>query len=193
MKKIYLLQVLLVNLILLLFPSVVAANTHKISRHTHGEVELTIVKDADTLQINLIAPAESILGFEHQAVKEKDINTVRNARNLLNKPTQLFSFIGTQCKTRETDINTKDVLSTHQSHDDEHHHGHSKHQSNDIHSEIKVTYLFKCSQFQALQKIKVNLIDYFPRIEKINAMWVTQHEQNANQLSAKNNTIKLMY
>ena len=47
--------------------------------HVHGEAELTLVIEKRQLHINLTAPAESLLGFEHQAHTEHEKNMVKQA------------------------------------------------------------------------------------------------------------------
>jgi hypothetical protein len=43
----------------------------------------------------------------------------------------------------------------------------------DSHSEITAHFEYDCAQDEELNTINVNLIDHFPTIEKIKAMWVT--------------------
>lgn len=76
-------------------------------------------------------------------------------------------------------------------HDEHNHKGHAHEEHKESHSEISASYRFSCSSTDSLSSITVNLIDHFPAIEKINAMWVAEAGQGSENINATNKTIKL--
>ncbi|UTW45620.1 DUF2796 domain-containing protein [bacterium SCSIO 12696] len=156
--------------------------------HLHGHGELTLALEGNTLEIGLESPAANIVGFEHRATSSKQKQTLERAKTTLEQPKQLFVFSGTEC----VPVEAKADLSALISHDEDHHHGHhNKHQKDeDSHSEVTVSYRFNCIQGTKLNSMSVNLLDFFPGIEELDVMWITDNQQGSATLNSTTKVIR---
>ncbi|MDG2115553.1 MAG: DUF2796 domain-containing protein [Porticoccaceae bacterium] len=153
--------------------------------HLHGYVELTLALERGSLEIHLESPAVNIIGFEHKATSQKQLQTIEQARQTLEASVELFSFDGGDCSLKQATADFP-ALAEHSAHDEEEHKT-----TEESHSEITAHFEYDCEQDAGLDSINVNLIDHFPTIEKIKAMWVTDVKQGAVELTAKSNIIRL--
>lgn len=77
-------------------------------------------------------------------------------------------------------------------HDDESEHkDHHDESHQEVHSDIEAEYRFACSGKGPLESIEVKLPQYFSQIEKLATEWVTQSQQGAVNITAKNTTVVL--
>ena len=159
--------------------------------HLHGYVELTVALENGSLEIYLESPAINIIGFEHKATSKEQVQTIEQARQTLETSAELFSFDGGDCAFKQATAYLPAVAEDSAHHDDEHAHGEEHDTAEESHSEITATYKYSCAQDKELNAISVNLIDHFPTIEKIKAMWVTDVQQGAVELTAQSNLIRL--
>ena len=84
-------------------------NTAAHDAHLHGYAELTIALDSDLLEINFDSPAFNIVGFEHQPKSSKEIQRVRESQALLNSAERIFSFKGTNCNLKNSEVNIENI------------------------------------------------------------------------------------
>ncbi len=173
--------------------------------HVHGLATLTLALDKEFLEVQLESPSSNLVGFEHEAISPEEKQAVAKTKAILLSPTQLFSFVGTSCELKDTDIvMPEDMEGEHDHHEEGHHeedvhgedahdedHHHADHSDENSHSEIKANYRFYCGDMEKLRSIGIELFDLFPRIEKINAMWVTDVKQGAELLSPEKSTLYL--
>lgn len=154
--------------------------------HVHGEAELTIAMEAKLLQIQLIAPASDIVGFEHQATSPEQQQTLSDARDVLSEFTNVFVFTDGECEVTKIDIDTSTLEKTkHDAHEHD-----KKHKHKHAHSNITATYDFKCEGLQALSTLNINVFDIFPAVSRVNTMWISEHVQGSQALSANNRQIR---
>ena len=160
--------------------------------HLHGYVELTVALENSGLEIHLESPAINIIGFEHKATSKAQLQTIERARQTLEAPAKLFSFNGGDCALKRATADFPALTEHHAHHDDEHEHNKEEHDTDEeSHSEITAHFEYGCAQDKEINTITVNLIDHFPTIEKIKAMWVTDVKQGTVELTAKSNIIRL--
>ena len=174
--------------------------------HVHGEAKLTLALEGNTLEISLESPAVNIVGFEHKASTAEQNHVVEQAEAVLKSTQQLFTFSGTRCDVKKIMVDVSSVensgIDHHDHHKDEHEHErahnddhkhsadqHDAHHDKDhghdnSHSEITADYSFTCAQGEKLRFITVDLLDQFPGIEEMDAMWVTDARQGAVELNA---------
>lgn len=187
--------------------------------HVHGLAKLTLAYEQGALEIEFESPTNNLVGFEYRASTQSEIDRVTKAKTLLSDASTLFETKGARCQlvSSNIDLSAIEALNGHQ---DEHHHeehehhhkdhGHDKHEhehekhahehhdseqeSRDehpesTHSEAHASYRFSCdSQPEA---IEVQLINHFPAIELLEAQWVSDNGQGAQQLSVSQNLLKL--
>ncbi|BFM15452.1 DUF2796 domain-containing protein [Maricurvus nonylphenolicus] len=72
-------------------------------------------------------------------------------------------------------------------HDDEHHDEHKS----ETHSEVTANYHYHCENLSKLEQVDTGLFKQFPKLEKIDAMWVSATGQGAVELSAEKSVMKL--
>lgn len=159
--------------------------------HLHGYVEMTVALEGRSLEIHLESPAINIIGFEHKATSKQQVQTIEQARQTLETSAELFSFDGGGCILKQATADFPALIEANAHHEDEHAHGEEHENAEDSHSEITAHFEYDCAQDEELNTINVNLIDHFPTIEKIKAMWVTDVKQGAVELTAKSNLIQL--
>lgn len=159
--------------------------------HLHGFAELTLAIEANTLEIQFASPAANIVGFEHKARHAEQKQVVNNAQSMLAAAKQIFSFSGSSCTVQQVNVDVNAVLgdAPRHKHEGGHHQPHDD--SADNHSEISATYYYTCQHGDKLDSITVNLIKYFPAIEKIQVLWLTETQQSATQLTSQSNLILL--
>lgn len=153
--------------------------------HLHGYVELTLALEGNQLEIQLTSPAINIVGFEHKATSKQQLQAIEQAKQTLESPAMLFSFSGSDCAST--------LATAHFPTLDEHHADHGNHEDHESdkeeHSEITASYKYNCSEGKRINAVQVNLIKYFPTIEKIKAMWLSDLKQGASELTSESNLI----
>jgi hypothetical protein len=165
--------------------------------HLHGSAELTLAIEADSLEISLESPAANIVGFEHRATSPEQVNAATKAQAALNSAERLFSFTGSSCSLQKASIDMSAIIEPDQAHDthEKHHAGDGDHEHHDdeegSHSEISAVYHYQCKSGADISGITVNLHDYFPAIENLKIMWLTDSGQGAVELTGEANFVRL--
>jgi hypothetical protein len=163
--------------------------------HIHGEAELTVALEGESLEIGFSSPAMNLVGFEHAATTPVQIANVERAEATLKSAEGLFEIKGGKCKLKRSMVDVSAVLEKeekegeHHEHEHEHKHDHEhdEHEENDQtrHSEISASYQFECKQVVKLSGIATTLFERFPGIEKLQAMWVTDSLQGSALLTKR--------
>jgi hypothetical protein len=156
--------------------------------HVHGEAELTIAMENTSLQIQLLAPAADIVGFEHQAKTPQaktpqELKSMAGAKKALSQVAQLFVITGARCELSEVTIDMKDLVDAKR---DTHAH-HRDHLLNNI----TANYEYECYSLDELSTIEVNVFDLFPALLRINSMWITERSQGSQVLSKTTRQIRI--
>ncbi|MEM9063814.1 MAG: DUF2796 domain-containing protein, partial [Pseudomonadota bacterium] len=69
-----------------------AASSQVSAQHVHGEIDLGIVLEGDTLSVTLHAPLSDVVGFERAAENDKEAETLREAAALLANADRMFGL-----------------------------------------------------------------------------------------------------
>lgn len=176
---------------LLLTASISSAN----EAHVHGLANLTLALEGNALAIQFESPADNLIGFEHKAKTEQEIQKIAQAKQVLSATGKVFTFNGTECKSEQVHIDVSDLLPTKHSHHDDYQHKykhkhHHKHQHSS-HAEISAEYQFKCQNPEALLSISFNTLTQFQGLQKVNVNWITTISQGATSLRKNQTLIKL--
>jgi len=161
--------------------------------HVHGQAELTVAIDQHTIAVHLIAPAESLLGFEHQAQSEQEIAQVIALQKHVAQPDSVFNFNNKHCQMMSKNVDTGELLRNVQdhknhTHDEPHQHDtHDSHQSD--HAEININYTYHCKTTDHIKLATVQLFDHYHGLKQIRAMWVTPNQQASALLTPLNKEI----
>ena len=155
--------------------------------HLHGHVELRLALENTSLELYLESPSVNIVGFEHRATSAQQIQTAEYAKSILELPTEIFSFSDGNCSLSQSNVDFSAILQTTESHKLGDHH-----EAQEVdHSEITAGYKYNCQQGVELDIIRVELIEYFPGIEKIKVIWLTDTKQGTVELTPKSNLIRI--
>ena len=162
--------------------------------HTHGKAELTLVVESDLLHMQFIAPAESLIGFEHPVITSEELLRLSTVEQQLSVPKVLFNFQGSNCKLDKFHVDTSSLsLTNQQTVNKKHNHSSRHHDENNNahkkHTEITADYTYRCEKIKDLSTFTVELFQYFQAIEEINVRWVLPHKQGANLLTPTNKHI----
>lgn len=180
--------------------------TKQLGVHEHGLSELTIAIEGNVLEMQLESPAINLIGFEHKANTDKDIEIVGSTVSLLSDPHQLFSFEGDQCSLVDKSVDVSAILNANVDHDEEHEHedeyghedehedgheheGENDHEHEEEHNEIVANYHYNCENIKDLSSMTVSLFQTFPNTQQIRVMWVKESKQGATTLNSKNKTV----
>jgi len=187
--------------------------------HVHGQAQMTIAQEGSHLFIDLISPGDSITGFEHVAQSETEIAQVKASVSWLKQTNNLITFIGTTCVAYSHDIDVSGLMidkndhGEHEHHDEnshkhhnehshEHHdehshehpdeHNHDHHDENNLtnHAEVIASYRYTCNDITNLTGMTVKFFSNFPKLEKIDAVWLIGNKQGVQTLTSHANTLE---
>ena len=158
-----------------------------VDAHVHGEATMKIVIEGPLLEIELSSPAANFLGFEHTAHTPEELKKVNEAQRLLSQTDLIIRLSESSCIHSKTNIDQTNLL---KSTDDHHGHDHDHdHKSNENeHSDISITYEYKCERPPT--EMLVTLFDYFPAVQRLEAMWVSETRQGREILSSGQRVIE---
>ncbi len=170
------------------------AHSPNLQAHVHGMAELTVVVEDQQVQINLIAPAESIVGFEHRAQDEQELAQVNNIKQQLTNTEQVVKFANVKCQLAEQFTNVQSLMPKPDTHENSHGDSHNKshggsHQSE--HAEVSASYRFNCQQAYSLESLTIELFKHFSRLTKVRAIWLTRTQQGSAMLTPANTVLEL--
>jgi len=155
--------------------------------HVHGVASLSIAVEDNVLEVLFESPGVNLLGFEHQAKTDKELEIISSVSAQLSEPTELFTFSGAECLPVSTEVELTGAVG-------ESEHNHAAKDS-DKHSQVHASYRFECSSEQHSggipKEIKVALFERFDGLGKINAQWVTSDSQGSAILDASKTIIEL--
>ena len=177
-----------------------AEHATSLDTHVHGLSELNIAMEEETLEIQLVSPAMSLLGFEHKASTREQLAAVESAELQLRKHEALFLFSDSHCEHVKTSIDVSGLIKNDNhayanqkksiEHEYAHNPEHEDHAQHDSHSEIIASYQYRCVNKSNLSAITVNLFRLFPSVHKIHVMWVKPTQQGAVTLTSNNHIIE---
>ncbi|REL27733.1 DUF2796 domain-containing protein [Thalassotalea euphylliae] len=153
--------------------------------HVHGEAELTLVLERQQLHINLAAPAESLLGFEHQAHSQREKNIVKQVVTHLSTLDHVIKFKANTCQLTEQHIDTNSVMPITPTQKQTDRAEHAEH------AEITASYEFACQRPKQLTSISLELFTHFKRLTKIHTIWLTEHQQGRQVLTPSSRVLSL--
>jgi hypothetical protein len=142
--------------------------------HVHGEATLTMALEGSDVEISLESPAANIIGFEYKASTEEEKRIEVQAARALKSAT-MFSFAGATCELEKVVVVLPDA----------HKERHAEH------SEVTANYHYRCENLNKLQQVATDLFKEFPKLEKVDAMWVSASGQGAEELSAKKPVMRI--
>ena len=127
--------------------------------HVHGEVEISLVSSDKQLAIQLTGPAESFIGFEHEAKTDEEKQKIADLKERWNKNLfEMLSFKTGACKPIGPSLKISSLQ--------------DKNGKTIGHSTVNAEAVLECPFDLSGQQLTVKLRELFPRIEvlKIEAL-----------------------
>jgi hypothetical protein len=161
--------------LLLALPAALAAQEHA---HEHGVVRLDVAVQARTLSVQLEAPLDSVLGFEHRprSAAERAAADAMQAR-LKDAAALLRPDAAAQCRLTQAEVDSTALQST----------------APDAggHADIDARYEFDCLQPERLATLDLGLFEAFPRIRRIEVQVAGTKRQSGQTLKRPARLLRL--
>lgn len=161
--------------------------------HVHGVVAVQVAIDGQQLSVQLEAPLDSLLGFEHRPRTPAQREAAQAVLKTLNEPQQWLGLpAAAQCQWASTEIDAdvlRPVEAAAKKADPP-----AKHSADhpaDTHADLLATVSFRCAQADALRTLELGLFKRFPRIQRIEAQWVNAQGQGKQTLRAPNGSLRI--
>lgn len=151
-----------------------AAEAHG-DQHEHGVVHLDMALQGAQLELQLVAPLDSVLGFERQPRSDAERQQVQQVLRQLRDAARLFQLpAAAACQAQ--DVQLQSVLMQAQPAPS------GSAPPGPAHLDIDVTYRFQCRAPQQLGRLSQQLFAQFPRIQRIEVQWASEQGQGRQQL-----------
>lgn len=158
----------------------------KEAAHVHGLVRLDVAVDGKTLTLQLEAPLDSVLGFEHRprttAQRQAGDALLRRMEDAasLFRPEAAAMCTPTRTRVDSQALQSKALQSRNAAADKE-----------DEHADIEVSIEFSCLHPDQLTSVEVGLFDAFKRIQRIEVQVVGAKGQSKQTLNRPQKLLKL--
>lgn len=174
---------LLTSLLVISIQSHAAEHEHEEHEaHVHGEAELLVALEGNTLEIEFLSPAMNIVGFEHPPANKAQSHAIQSAIETLKQPGLLFSF-PSAAKCEPVTIEVESPFAEHE----EHGHEHEK----ESHSDFTGHYSFRCAEISRLVSIGIGIFKQFPGTEVIEVQSISKQGQQKRELAPDHNILEL--
>jgi len=147
--------------------------------HVHGEAQLLIALEGNSLEIEFLSPAANIVGFEHLPVNTVQRQAVESAIDTLKQASLLFSFPPT-AKCDSVSIEVESPLTDDDAHDHEER----------AHSDFTGHYHYQCANMSLLDKIEIDLFRQFPGVEHLEVQSISKRGQQKIDLTPGHSTLE---
>ena len=147
------------------------------SAHVHGEAELNIAVDGQSLFAEFTAPAIDVVGFEHVVRDAAEREAVANAIEALKRPEALFAFSGSDCVPDRVDAASEGLLTA-----DEAAEGHA---------EFEASYVFHCDAADDLTMIDFGFFDIWPSLKEMEVVFLGVDKQLSLEMTPAIHQIEL--
>ncbi len=161
------------------------------AQHVHGEMDLGIVIEDDTLSVTLHAPLSDVVGFERAAENDEEAKTLRETEALLKDADRMFGLPDAAgCEIQDVNLEGPDYLLP-DSHDDEHEEAHAHGDDHDSHSDeyaddhsdedsgshshgdLDAQYVWQCGTTAEITELETRFIAGFAGVELVKVQIIT--------------------
>ena len=142
-------------------------------KHVHGAGKLNVAIEGDAVSIELSAPADDIVGFEHPAISPEDKATVAKALAALKDGAGLFVFpAAAGCRLEDAKVESGLLAE-------------AKPGTGDGHADFDADYRFRCAQPGKIDGIETKFFARFPKARELDVQAVTPKGQIKGELTPK--------
>lgn len=161
------------------------ALAHEPGAHVHGVASLQVAVEDKTLTMNFSSPLDNLIGFEHKAHNQAEVDKVQSMINQFYKKTSLFI----PTKTAECQIKTINLESLVIKKNPEDVAKKPEHEEEAGHADLDGEFIFTCNRPENIRDLQVNLFKTFPNLHQLNVEVVNAKGQTAAKLTPENNQI----
>lgn len=153
--------------------------------HVHGVAQLSVVLENDSSGTLVYeGPSETVFGFDHKAVTEKEKKAQKEATKVLSDlASGLFVFdpkLNCRLGKGKVEVLFEDSHSDHQ-----------KGEKSGEHSEVRATWSLQCQSSVVGSSLIINMGSYFSRIENLNVQFLSSKSQSELKLSKGRGSLNL--
>lgn len=186
------------------------AQQRELGAHVHGESQLTMAVESETIAMELEAPAMDIVGFEHEASTDEQKASLESARKSLSDPLSLFVIPeAAGCTVTEAQVE-------HQFGEDHEEEGHSEGEGHaaeggheeaahsegedhaaegghaeEVHSHFHAEYRLSCHNPNAVTSLEFRFFELFAGAESIDVQVVSDKGQSSFEVKRDNPRLDL--
>lgn len=132
-------------------------------KHVHGEGQLAVVIDKDTLTLDLTLPLDAAVGFERPPKNDKEKAALAAADKTLKEAATLWQPTpAANCALQTATVRTPFTGGA----DDHARHAHA---GETHHADIEANYVFRCANPAALKGVDTTLFKHFKRLYRLEA------------------------
>lgn len=163
---------------------------NQLNAHLHGAAELNMAVEGDRIEIELITPADNLLGFEQQPQSVTDEQKLKQTVKTLEHGEWIQLTEAAHCQLESKQIESA-LIADHDDRSDGRHDNHHHQQHNqESHSEFHISYQYHCQQASALTGAELLLWHQFEGFEEIRGQLITPAGQQLIKLSKDNPSIR---
>jgi hypothetical protein len=156
-----------------------AATSAQAQAHQHGVVQLDVAIDGSLLSLQLDAPLDSLLGFEHRPRTTTERAAAAALLKTLDPGAALWRpNAEAQCTLIKTTLASPLLLQASTATDDEH-------------ADLEGSWEFRCARPEQLRSIALGLFDAFKRIQRITVQVAGAKGQLKRELQRPNQQLLL--
>lgn len=128
--------------------------------HVHGQAQLQVVLDGAELQLTLMSPLDSIVGFEHRPRTPAQRQAAETALRTLADPAQLFVLPAAAGCTAQAQEVEAPVLQPEAA-------GAKPHDHAGEHADLEATWRYRCAAPDRLDRVPLKLFERFSTMKRL--------------------------
>jgi len=169
------------GLLLLATLGIAATAAAKEGAHVHGLVRLDVAIDGKRLTVQLEAPLDSLLGFEHRPRTAAQKQAADALLKQMNDGAKMIRPEGAaSCKSTKTTVESEALQSAN-----------PVDGKNEEHADLDASFEFACEQPDKLTFIEIEFFDAFKRIQKIEVQVAGAKGQSKQTLKRPDKMLRL--
>ncbi len=150
--------------------------------HQHGVVSLNVAVEASSVSLQMEAPLDSLVGFEHAPRTAEQKQAVQAMFERFNSPQKLFGVDAAGECTLKSHSAESDALKQDAA---------KKADGADEHADLDVSVEFDCKRASAVQSVDLSgLLAAFPRIQRVDAQIASPAGQFKQSLRRPNKVLR---
>lgn len=150
--------------------------------HVHGQVRLDVAVDGPTLTLQMEAPLDSVLGFEHRARTPAERQAVAQMKAGLADTAALFKpDAAAQCTAGAADVQSALFEPAPEAA-----------ARGETHMDLDASYTFTCQHPELLKTVQLGLFERFRRIQRLDVQVATAQGQRKLTLTRAQPLLRLV-